>query len=704
MSNRTFLIVSLFVCLCLSGVSGLFSVEVKKKEINTFKEFQKGSFSGTGLDGKGSLFLGPKIKEMQGPGKEYYLGLAGDKNGDIYVGTGHRAGVYKMSSAATPAASVTGESGASAPEEIALLDELDVYALLVRDNGEIIAGTSPDGKLYKIAKNKAKDKDGAVKEFFDPDEKFIWDIEEDLTGGIIVAVGNEGGVYRVSNEGSAAKIFTSEDTHIISLYITKSGSILAGSGDRGILYKIDNTKVKVLFDSPFEEIRGICEDKDGNIYFTASRGIKRQDILDDAQVEAFLDTKKKKKEKEEIIPMETGIVYCRRTDGVVERVWGSVTEYIYSACYDRKNDRVLIGTGNSGRVYSIDKDGGFSIVYESEAAQVFKLEAMNSGFALITNNTASVARLEDVLNSNGTYFSEVYDLGIQSKLGKVYWDADTPTGTNVSLYVSTGNSNVPDETWTKWSAPFTDSENANIDISDVRYFQVKAVLNSSNAAVSPRLNNFKVFFVQSNLKPQLKKIEIGKPDKRAVSHSPGKVAAGTPRKDQNYLTLAWSARDPNDDKLKYNLFLKKVSDRSWLLFKEDITVPRAELNTRLFEDGKYLLKVEADDSLANPPGMAKTAELISSSFLIDSTAPEIADFVLQGTRLTFTVNDKTSLVAGVMYSYDGKLWYPVFPVDLIADSRSEKYDFNLKSNKDDKYIFIKVIDEFDNNKVFQKEL
>lgn len=695
MSNRTFLIVSLFVCLCLSGVSGLFSVEVKKKEINTFKAFQKGSFSGTGLDGKGSLFLGPKIKDIQGPPKEYYLGLAGDKNGNIFVGTGHRAGVYKIS---TPA---TGQSVA-APEEIALLDELDVYALLVRDNGEILAGTSPDGKLYKIGKDKSKD--SVAKEFFNPDEKFIWDIKEDLTGGFIVAVGNEGGVYRVSKEGSAAKIFTSEDTHIISLYITKSGSILAGSGDRGILYKIDNTKVKVLFDSPFEEIRGICEDKDGNIYFTASRGIKRQDILNDAQVEAFLDTKKKKKAKEEVIPMETGIVYCRRTDGVVERVWGSVTEYIYSACYDQKNDRVLIGTGNSGRVYSIDKDGGFSIVYESEAAQVFKLEAVTGGFALITNNTASVARIEDVLNSNGTYFSEVYDLGIQSKLGKIYWDADTPAGTNVSLYVSTGNSNVPDETWTKWSAPFTDSENANIGISDVRYFQVKAVLNSSNAAVSPRLDNFKVFFVQSNLKPQLKKIEIGKPVKSANSPSPGKVAANTPRKDQNYLTLAWSARDPNDDKLKYNLFLKRVSDRSWLLFKEDITVPRAELNTRLFEDGKYLLKVEADDSLGNPPGMDKTAELISSAFLIDSTAPEIADFVLQGTRLTFTVNDKTSLVAGVMYSYDGKLWYPVFPVDLIADSRSEKYDFSLKNNKGNKYIFIKVFDEFDNNKVFQKEL
>ncbi len=695
MSNRTFIIFSLVLCLCLCGVSDLFSVEVKKKEINTFKAFQKGTFSGTGLDGKGSLFIGPKIKNIPGPDREYYLGLAVAKNGDIYVGTGHRAGIYKIS---TP---TPGTPQAAAPLEVARLNELDVYALIVKDNGEILAGTSPDGKLYKIGKKKAKE--NAAKELFNPDEKFIWDIKEDLTGNIIVAVGNTGGVYRVGKDGGAAKLFTSEDTHIISLYIAKSGSILAGSGDRGILYKIDNTKVKVLFDSPFEEIRGICEDKDGNIYFTASRGIKRQNILNNAQVETFLDTKKKKKAKEEIIPMETSVVYCRRTDGVVERIWGSVTEYIYSACYDKKNNRVLIGTGNSGRVYSIDKDGGFSIVYESEAAQVFKIEARNGGFALVTNNTASIASIQDVLNSNGTYFSEVYDLRIQSKLGKVYWDADTPAGTNVSLYVRTGNSNVPDGTWTKWSAPFTDSENANIDTSGVRYFQVKAVLNSSNAAASPRLNNFKVFFVQSNLKPQLKKVEIRKPAKNTVP-TPSNKNAAAHRKDKSYLTLAWSARDPNRDKLKYNLFLKKMSDRRWILFKEDITVPRTELNTRLFADGKYLLKVEADDSLANPPGMDKSTEMISSPFFIDSTAPEIAGFALQGTRLTFSVNDKTSLVTGVLYSYDGKLWYPVFPVDLVADSRSEKFDFNLKGKKDNKYIFIKVSDEFDNNKVFQKEL
>lgn len=698
MSNRILQILIIIVSLCLYSVNELFPVEVKKKEINTFNAFQKGTFSGTALDSKGNLFIGPRIKEFTGPEREYYLGLAIDKSGNIYVGTGHRAAVYKVNTSA-PAGTSDPESSAAA--EIAQLDELDVYALLVRDKGEIFAGTSPDGKLYKISNNKAKEK--TVKEFFNPEEKFIWDIKEDLAGNILLATGNSGGVFRVNKDGSSTRIFTSEDTHIVSLFVSKSGAILAGSGDRGILYKIDNTKVKVLFDSPFEEIRGICEDKDGNIFFTGSRGIKKQNILDDVEIETFLDTKKKKKEREEIIPVEKSIVYLYRPDGVVERLWGSEAEYIYSACYDEKNNRVLIGTGNSGRVYSIDKDGGFSIIYESESAQVFKITAMNGGFALISNNAATVARIEDALNGNGTYYSEVYDLGIQSKLGKIYWDSEIEANTNVSLYVRTGNSNVPDETWGKWSAPFTDSENSNISISGVRYFQVKAALNSTNISISPRLNNYKVYYVQSNLKPELKRIDISKPADNPV-HDPA-VKDGAPvRKDKNHLSIQWRASDPNKDKLKYNIYLKKASDRSWILLKEDITVPRTELDTRLFQDGKYLLKVSADDSLANPPTLSKSAELISFPFLIDSTAPEISDFVVQGARVTFTVNDKTSLVTGAFYSYDGKLWFPVFPVDLIADSRTESYDFTLTDKKDNTYIFIKVIDEFDNNKVFQKEL
>ena len=723
----------------VNGTALLFPVEVKEKEAADFDAFQKGKFNGTSLDSKGVLCLGPKIKTYVGPGKEYYLGLAIADNGDIYVGTGHHGAVYKVEQSLTAAPSsttsttstastdstdsdtqsttaVTLTTGEDNANEICRFDELDVYALLVKNNNEIYAGTSPDGKLYKIDKKQPKGKN--VKEFFDPDEKYIWDIKEDNSGNIILAVGNPGGIYRVDKEGRGEKIFTSEDTHIISLYITKSNAILAGSGDQGILYEIDNNnKTKVLFDSPFEEIRGICQDKEGNIFFSATRDIKKQNIPDNTGLDNLLDKKKKGQEIE--IPVERSILYCLRPDGVVETTWASKTEYIYTVCYDQQENNVLIGTGDSGRVYRVQKDGSFSIIYESESAQVFKIEAMNRGFTLITNNTAGVIGIEDALNRRGDYYSEIYDLGIQSRLGKIYWDAEITAGTSVSLTIRTGNANVPDTTWSKWSAPFTDRENSTINTHGVRYFQVKAVLNTANPSNSPHLNNYRIFYVQANLRPQLKKIEIKKPEKtsntQAISStSTGETGTGTSAANRrepahNYLTLLWIANDPNKDKLKYNLYLKKTTDSNWLLFKKDITATRTSLDTRLYQDGEYQLKVVADDSLANPPDMVETANLVSSPFLVDSTAPELTNFSIQAGQslhVVFTVTDKTSLVSGVYYSFSGELWFPVFPVDMIADSKTENYDFKLKTMDMDKSksIFIKVVDEFDNSKVFQKEL
>jgi len=699
------------VFLVMAGLH-LFPVEVKKIEAYRFDDFQQGQFKGTALDNKGRLFIGPGINEIPGPGEEYYLSLDVAPSGNIYLGTGHQASVYRIKPGTpAPAASSSPEAAGSAGNIEAIFEsdsELDVYAVLVTgsssSNETVFVGTSPEGKIYKISPNKEK------KEFFDPDEKFIWDLKEDKTGNIICAVGNSGGVYQITPEGEGVQVFAAEDTHIISLYISGDNSILAGSGDRGILFRIDNRKVKVLFDSPFQEIRGICEDNEGNIYFSATKEISLAgQISTGSSREKPLFLKKKEKPEED--PREKSVLYRLPTNGIVEKIWASGTEYIYSVFYDRKSSSVIIGTGDSGRLYSVKKDGSFAIIYESDSAQIFRIagngKGAGSGYTLITNNTAAIAGIEDTLSSKSTYYSDVYDLQIQSKLGRLYWDAVTGAQTEVLLFIRTGNANVPDNTWTQWSAPFTDSENSLLNIPDCRYFQVKAVLNSKNATESPYLERFRVYYLQSNLGPQLKKIEVKKPASgQPVSvFTPDVKTSPTPKevKDNNYLMVSWEAVDPNKDKLKYNIYLKKYNAQNWFLIKEDLEEKTLKLETRLFQDGKYVLRVTADDSLANPPSLSKSSDMVSSPFLIDSTAPGVTNFSVIGNRIQFTVEDKTSIIANVLYSFDGKLWYPVFPVDLLNDSKIETFDFSLANLQGKKFIFLKVMDEFENCKVFQEE-
>jgi len=77
--------------------------------------------------------------------------------------------------------------------------------------------------------------------------------------------------------------------------------------------------------------------------------------------------------------------------------------------------------------------------------------------------------------------------------------------------------------------------------------------------------------------------------------------------------------------------------------------------------------------------------------------------MIKNRRVSFKVFDKTSIISEVCYSFNGSVWLPLFPKDMINDSRSEEYEFDLRNQDSQKIIFIKVSDEFRNYKVFQKE-
>jgi hypothetical protein len=655
------------------------AVQVKKIEIKTYEDFQKGELDGANIDDSGRLFIGPQIKAIGGPDQEYYLALDVGKGGDIYIGTGHKASVFRI------------RKNDGKIEKIFENSHLDVYALLVKADNEVYVGTSPNGKIYKIGS------DQKATEVFTPTEKFIWDMKADRQGNIICAVGNNGGVYQIKGPGDAANIYSSEDTHIISLFVTRSNAILAGSGDRGVLYRIDNRKVKVLYDAPFEEIRGICEDKEGNIFFSACRGVKALNGAKAREIEPPFDGSKDEDNKK---VKEKSVLYCLDTNGVVEKIWSSNDEYIYSICYNQQDDTVIIGTGNAGRVYKVKKDGGFSLIYESESAQIFKIVERTGGFTLIGNNTAAITGIESDLNSSATYFSKVFDLEVPSKFGRMYWNASASLPTQVALFTRAGNSNIPDNSWSEWSPPYTDPENSNIGLTDYRYLQIKIALNASNIAQTPYVNHLKAYYIQSNLKPRIKKIEILKAPE--PKHNPRKD--DKKNKANKHLKIKWSAADPNDDQLKFNLYLKKTTDRNWISFKEDITEKSCELPTEMYEDGKYELKIVADDTLDNPPGLSGTSSMVSHQFTIDSTAPVLKNYNRQANQLSFNVSDLDSIIQAVLYSPDGQLWFPLAPDDMIGDSKSEEYKIGLKELADKKIIFIKVIDEFGNYKVYQREL
>ncbi len=663
----------LIIFLVILTFSLLHSVQVRKKEIRDYISFEKGSFKDTGLKDNGELFISLKSSRIQGPGKEYYLGGDISKSGEIYLGTGHNASVFRIGKEGT----VT---------EMFKAQEPDIYAVLYGSDKLIYAASSPRGKLFQISGvNKSK-------EFFNPDEKYIWDLKEDRSGNIICAVGGSGGIYRIDKLGNSRKIF-SGDTHIISLFISTDNSIIAGSGGNGILYKINSGKSRVLYDTPFEEINGIYEDEDGNIWFSASKEIKKGKTASGGiMTMSFL--------KQKVVPEEKSVLYLRHTGGEVEELWSSSEEQIYSLAPDNKNGGVLIGTGNRGRIYRVNKDGSFAMVYEGESAQPFRILPGAESFIVIYNNTSSLVKLDKFSSSKGSYISEVLNLGIQSRAGRLYWDSLNGKSNAVSLFVRSGNTASPDTTWTEWSPPFSDGENSNINRAGYKYFQIKVNLNSSAGIKNPGLSGFRFFYIQKNLKPEVGRIKISIPYQQKKNTGLKKQVTVS----KNTLNISWNGKDPNKDELKYSIFLKKVSGKQWISIREDLTDTKMILNTELYEDGDYVLKILADDSLSNSPDTFRTDTEISNKFTIDSTAPVLSNFKITGGVITFDVSDKNSVISKVQYSLTGSKWFPLDPVDKINDSGNENFRLSEKIINGKKIIFFKIEDEFKNYKVFQKEL
>jgi hypothetical protein len=662
------------VLLCLAPA--LAAVRVKQVEKGSLADFQKGSFVNVSIDGNGLLSLGPRLKSVAGPAEEFYLSAAAG-GGELYLGTGHHAAVYRI-----------GADGKA--DKVFQGEQLDVYALLRAANGDLLVGTSPNGRVFRV------DKDRKVSEVFRPDEKFIWDLAEDGQGNILCALGNTGAVYSIGKGGTAENLLTAEDAHIVRLHVTRDGAVLAGSGDRGILYEIRNRKVRVLFDSPLEEIKGIASDGQGNVYFAAVRGVPVPQAAKEIEIGAPVAARAESAEKE--TPREKSILYLLRPDGVVETLWSSTEEIVYDVHYDAQAQAAVIGTGNAGRVYRVDRSGAFAQLCESESAQVFRIVggAPGRGFFLVANNTPAVTQVEGVPSSSGTYFSEVFDARIQSRFGRLTWNAEGGGAGAVSFAVRLGNSDYPDRSWTAWSAPFTDPENSLIAMGGYRFLQVKIVLSAASPGSGPTLSGYRIHYLSDNLRPEVGMPLVQRPGERKP------VPDTTP--PRKYLHVSWEAGDPNQDRLNYTLSLRRLPGTDWLTLRKDLREKWYYLDCELFADGKYQLKVQADDGLDNAPAWARSAARTSAPFILDSTAPLLAEFAVEGRSVRFRAADEASAVAAAWYSLDGREWLPVLPDDLVGDSRSESFRFELPAGTGVRPLFIKLGDELGNEKVFQKTI
>ncbi|MDD8019881.1 MAG: hypothetical protein PHU81_01660 [Acidobacteriota bacterium] len=709
-------------------VSQLQAVTPRKWEIRSKEDFLKGKFSGATLSSEGVLSIGPKVEKMELPPEEFYLSAAFGPGGVIYLGTGHNGRIYRLS-----------ENRQA--ELFYQAAEADVTCLAVDQKGNLMAGTSPNGKIYKITAQ------GKGEEFFNPQEKYIWDMKFSNKGNLLAAVGVKAGIYEISPAGEGRQIFKTIDNHVLCLRLTSNGDILAGSGGRGLLYKISGGKKSVLFESPYEEIRSIDLDPEGNIYLTTSGQLSKpgssvRTATASSQMKTETDVSivvmagkpetMESSSDSSVTPVAkservSGAIFQVLTDGLSRRLWSSSEEMPFSLIFDKSRERIIFATGNQGRLYAVNKKGDYELLSQETPEQIYGLYQLNNKFYLLGNNPAFLGILLPEGSFSGSYLSSVLQAGGAANWGRISWGADLPAGATVQIQSRSGNTAEPDDTWSDWSPPYARPDEKILSPAG-RYLQLRVSLKGQAGQRFPSVQKILVFYQQLNLAPVVDQVEI-LPANEVYLKLPGqeeeilglekasyegavkKEKSGLPlipkkSEHQGFRTITWEASDGNDDELSFKVYIRAEKDQNWRLMEAGLTGKVFSFDTRNYPDGTYLIKVEASDLPANPSGTEKKAEKISSPLVVDNSLPEVKDFLAvkagRGLEVSFVAEDKYSYIEEVKYLVKPDDWQIVFPTDGLCDSTRESFKFTLglKTGADN-LLVVRVKDSFGNIGVYQ---
>ena len=752
-------------CFLLLSTLCAFAEGTQTWEQTKFDEFEKGTARGVAIRSVGTLELAPQFKPLYSSPSTYLWAITTDGAGNVYAAAGSPARVYRI----TP----DGKS-----QVIFEPKELQVQALAERD-GVLYAATSPDGKVYKIqltpapelkpdqkeekkkksasasksveagTKESSSDKSSsdntAAKVFFDPQTKYIWDLAIDKSGQLYVATGDNGQIFRVSQNGEGSVFFKSDEAHIRVLAFDHQGNLLAGSDGSGLIYRISPSgEAFVLYSASKKEITALAVDEDNNIY-AAGIGEKRPPAptpLPGAAPAANPSALTAGTATITIVPnpQPTGSassilgaassggsgVYKIAADGSPTELWNSRDELVYALAFERiaGKQNLVAGTGNKGRIFAIRGSGEYTDLVKASANQVTAMANGTDGalFAA-TSNLGKIFTLGPSLDAEGNYESDVFDAHLFSQWGRL----EVRGQGNFDLLARSGNVDNPDRNWSPWEKiNFSSPEGPLVQAPPARFIQWKAVLHSGQK--TPQIESVILNYRSKNAAPVIDEVavQVGArfpPSIKSSSENTPIIVGGesnsqqpkqrmesfaTAMRDKDSIAVRWTAHDDNNDDLVYSLYYRGDGETQWKpLTKEKLTDKFYSFDSDLLPDGGYTIKVIVSDAPSHSPEDALTAEKESTRFEVDNTPPQVEDlnaaFLTDNggeIHVTFRARDGFSPIRRAEYSLDASDWQFLEPVGKISDSKTENYDFSIplpaSSAAGEHVVVVRVYDQYDN--------
>ena len=547
--------------------------------------------------------------------------------------------------------------------EVGKVLEPEITALGRDSGGNIIAGTSPDGAIYRLGSK-------GLSQIADTPENYVWGFAALGRGGTLIITGNAGKVYRLSGKGELGLFADLGTTHVTGIAPFEKGFVVTTDTPGRLIALSAEGQSRVLYDGEDPELRSPVVARSGSVYFISNP------------------------------TTGSGHVLRRDSSGAVEPVWSVPTGYAYAMA--QGGDNVLwVTTGGEkgpGTLVRLVTDSPVSWVEAVKVTEnqvlALSVEANENGF-IGTGGTGRLYRLAKEGSFPGRATSTVRDAGGPARWGAIALEPP-PRGDGVSVETRSGETKEPGATWSQWQKVAFAGDRGAIPSPSGRFLQWRVTLHGTDAVV----RSVEASYLPANRGPQVQSVDVsdlGAPLMRPQGGGPpgslSQMLPGGVRVEfqmppmrgeaeaqdeeaawaRRYRAVSWNASDPNGDTLRYELDLRGMGEKSWKPLKKDASASPWVWDSATVPDGWYEVKVSASDRTDNPAGAGMEANRVSDPFAVDNTPPRIFDVKMSGGKISGVAEDAASALKRLELSLDGGPWQQIFPEDGIVDLPRETF-------------------------------
>lgn len=353
------------------------------------------------------------------------------------------------------------------------------------------------------------------------------------------------------------------------------------------------------------------------------------------------------------------------------------------------------------------------MIVQSEEEQISTLRPAGEQIVATTSNNGGSFRFGKSGGAEGSYQSPVLDAKSSAMWGRIWAQKEGA----VTLETRSGNSARPGETWSEWTP--AGGREGRILSPSARYLQWRARFSAGGQGT---VSETSVSFSTSNIAPEILMIEVLPPN---VGLAPNPdivmdpnidtlgldptdfglaVAPVPPRRvfQTGARSIQWQAEDRNGDRMLYSVYLAKAGSDEYSRIGMPSNQDFVTLDGLTLEDGKYVVKIVADDSLDNKAGLSRRGDRTSEIFEIDNTPPSVA-FAAEPraagaiATLSFRAEEKSSYIKRAEYSVNGGQWIPAFADDGIVDGKSELFTITVPISATERNVItVRVFDAVGN--------